>query len=106
MNIEKELKRIKKEINEVYAEAGPKGWLVNVGNKTMSVNDLPPGTRKSFDVIRGYLKRDNLLPRISKESKQPYDIIFKANGAVEIYDDEKGNLIKTYILGKDKSGRI
>lgn len=96
-NFEKNLFEAIKELNEIGVEATPQGWRIQIGNKTMGPNDLPPAVKKAFEEVRSYISRDKLLPSIRKEDKAPFDIVFKAGGEAVITGDN-GKVLKKYKL--------
>ena len=96
--LEEGLTRVVRELKEMAAEASPEGWTIKVGNKRMPPAELEGEARKAFQEIRELVKKDGLMPKIRKEyTTNPKDIVFKAGGVAEVYDDS-GNHLKTYKL--------
>lgn len=94
----KSTKKKKKKVNEMAAEASPQGWTIKVGSKRMPPAQLEGEAAKAFNEVRQKIKDDGLMPKIRKEySTNPKDIVFKAGGVAEVYDDD-GNHLKTYKL--------
>ncbi|MGV9141919.1 MAG: hypothetical protein ACOC1X_03175 [Promethearchaeota archaeon] len=94
---EKKLFEAVKELREMSAEAGPQGWKIKVGNKTFTPAQLDGESKKAFEEIRSYLKKDGFMSNIRKEEKDPADVVFKSGGEAEVYD-ESGKLLKRYKL--------
>lgn len=94
-SFERNLQKAANELREVAAEAGPQGWRIKVGGKTMGVNDLPKDAHAAFEEVRGRLRKDGHMPKIRKEDDiSTWDIILKADGSAEIRDDNGKPIVK------------